>query len=77
MAVVWSLSKIGGEKVRDTLEQMLEETDDEDEVELIEEALENLYFTEGFDQFTMFDFDSDDENDLDSYLDQKDDDQDH
>jgi HEAT repeat protein len=77
MAVVWSLSKIGGEKVRDTLEQMLEETDDEDEVELIEEALENLYFTEGFDQFTMFDFDSDDENDLDSYLDQEDDDQDH
>ncbi len=46
MAVIWALSKIGGEDVRETLEQLMEETDDEDEAELIEEAIDNLFFTE-------------------------------
>jgi len=77
MAVVWSLSKIGGENVRQTLEQMLDETEDEDETELIEEALENLQFTDGFDQFGMFDFDSGEQDGLDSFFDLEDDDQDN
>lgn len=65
LAVIWSLSKIGGENVRSRLEQMLEESEDEDEIELIEEALENLYFTDGFNQFGMFDFHQDSEDELD------------
>ncbi len=69
MAVIWSLSKIGGENVRSKLEQMLEESEDEDEIELIEEALENLYFTDGFNQFGMFDFNPNDEGDLDELAD--------
>lgn len=75
LAAIWSLSKIGGENVRTKLEQMLEETEDEDEAELIEEALENLYFTDGFDQFGMFDFDHKDQDDLDELLDLDEDDQ--
>ncbi len=69
MAVIWALSKIGGENVRTTLEQLLEESEDEDEAELIEEALDNLYFTEGFNQFGMFDINRGEEGDLDELLD--------
>lgn len=75
MAVIWALSKIGGENVRTKLEQLLDESEDEDEAELIEEALENLYFTEGFNQFGMFDFNREEEEDLDELL-GRDDDQD-
>ncbi len=69
MAVVWSLSKIGGEDVRETLEEMLENIEDDDEAGFIEEALDNLYFTEGFDQMGMFDFEGKDEQELDSLMD--------
>jgi len=75
LAAIWSLSKIGGENVRTRLEQMLEEAEDEDEAELIEEALENLYFTDGFDQFGMFDFDQKEKDELEELLDLDEDDQ--
>jgi hypothetical protein len=42
MAVVWSLSQIGGEDVRETLENMLEECEDDEEAGVIEEAIDNL-----------------------------------
>jgi HEAT repeat protein len=45
-AVIWSLSKIGGEGVRPTLEKMLEEAPDDEEGEFLQEALDNLAFTE-------------------------------
>jgi HEAT repeat protein len=56
MAAIWSLSKIGGEKVRDTLEKLLDESEDDEETEMLEDALENLEFTEGFNQFGMIDY---------------------
>jgi HEAT repeat protein len=46
MASIWALSQVGGEGVRSTLENMLEETDDDDEANQIDNALENLDFTE-------------------------------
>lgn len=55
-AAVWSLSQIGGEDVRPALEKMLEETEDEDEAELIETALDNLAFTEDVSGYGLFDF---------------------
>jgi len=58
-ATIWSLSQIGGENVRETLEQLAETIEDEDEQEYIERALENLEFTEDFGILDMFDFDSD------------------
>jgi len=47
-AAIWSLSQIGGEGVRESLEDMLDEIEDDDEAELIENALENLTLTEDF-----------------------------
>lgn len=46
MAVIWALSQIGGKGVRQALEKLLEDTDDEDEANLLENALDNLDFTE-------------------------------
>ena len=46
MAAIWSLSQIGGKGVRKALETMLETTDDDDEADMLENALENLDFTE-------------------------------
>lgn len=50
-AAIWSLSKIGGEDARDTLEDLLKKVEDEEEADIIEEALDNLSFTE--DQHTF------------------------
>jgi len=51
--IIWILSKIGGEGVRDQFEELLEMERDEEEADYLEEALENLDFTEevmsGFD----------------------------
>jgi hypothetical protein len=54
-ASAWSLSQIGGEDVRETLENLLKVTEDEDEADYIEMALENLAFTEDIPGFGMFD----------------------
>ena len=55
-AAIWSLSQIGGEGVRDTLERIYEESEDEEEVDLVEEALDNLAFTEDMQLMPLFDF---------------------
>jgi HEAT repeat protein len=54
-AAIWSLSQIGGEGVRDALEELAEETEDDEEGEFIEDALDNLSFTEDLELFTLFD----------------------
>jgi hypothetical protein len=56
-AVIWSLSQIGGDEVRDTFETLLEETEDEEELELLSDALDNLNFTEDMGMFTLLDMD--------------------
>ena len=68
MAVVWSLSQIGGEDVRETLENMLEECEDDEEAGVIEEAIDNLFLTEGMDNLDMFDFGVEDEDHLDNVV---------
>ncbi len=55
-AVFWSLSQIGGEEVRETLERILEETEDDEEAEILEDALDNLSFTEDTGMYGLFDF---------------------
>jgi HEAT repeat protein len=75
-AAIWSLSKIGGEGVRDTIEALLESTEDEDEIDYLENALDSLSFTEDMAQFSMFDFHDqamlEDESDQQSNKDEKD-----
>lgn len=59
--IVWSLSCIGGEDVRTVIEAIIAETEEELEIEMLEEALENLSLTEEMEQFDLFKFDADDE----------------
>ena len=61
-AVIWSLSQIGGEDVRTYLENILDQTEDEEQMSFLEEALDNLAFTEDLDRFDLFSYDP--ENDL-------------
>jgi HEAT repeat protein len=60
-AAIWSLSQIGGEDARTFIENLLDQTDEEDEeqVEFLEEALENLAFTDDLEKFDLFNIESD------------------
>jgi len=60
-AVIWSLSQVGGEDVRTYLQNLLDMTDDDDEISFIEEALDNLSFTEDLEQFDMLAIDPDED----------------
>ncbi|MGV8049007.1 MAG: HEAT repeat domain-containing protein [Anaerolineaceae bacterium] len=52
---IWALSQIGGEDVENLFERLLEETDDEDEMDLLEESLDELNFTNDKAIFDMLD----------------------
>ena len=56
-AIIWSLSQIGG-RIRETLEKLAEETEDDEEIEILEDALDNLSFTEDVGLYSMLDMDS-------------------
>jgi hypothetical protein len=60
-SVIWSLSQIGGEDVRTYLENLLDQIEDEDQIAFLEEALDNLAFTEDLDRFDLLAFDPEDE----------------
>ena len=67
--LIWALSKIGGEGVRSRLEEILEAEEDDEEADFIEEAMDNLAFTEDMAPFDLFDLDPDaqmHEDDLDN-----------
>ncbi len=52
--VIWSLSKIGGEGVRDALQDLLDNAEDDEEIEVLEMAMDNLYFTEEISDLDLF-----------------------
>ena len=60
-AVIWSLSQIGGEDVRTYLENLLDQLEDDEQIAFLEEALDNLAFTEDLDRFDLMSYDPDDE----------------
>jgi len=64
-AAIWSLSQIGGEDVRPYLENLLDQTEDDDQIEFLEEALDNLAFTEDLDRFDLMSFDPEELDDFD------------
>lgn len=64
MAAAWSLSQIGGPRVGQSLEELLESTEDEDEIDLIENALENLTFNQELEDLNIFDFSPEDLEEL-------------
>jgi HEAT repeat protein len=59
--VIWALSEIGGEEIREALNDLLEKTDDEEETELINEALDNLTLNEQIQAMNFFDIDLEEE----------------
>ena len=62
-AAIWSLSEIGSEEVRPVIINLLDQTDDEDEIEFLEDALANLSFTEDLAQFDLLAYDPDEDFD--------------
>jgi len=76
-AAIWSLGQVGGEVAREALTQLLERADDEEMQDFIEEAIENLQFTDEVAQFSLLEFgpdgEDDDELDLDDDLAEDDD----
>jgi hypothetical protein len=61
-AAIWSLSQIGGEDVAEALEAQYDQAEDEEEIELIDSAMDNLAFTEGMEEFTLLDLPEDDDD---------------
>jgi HEAT repeat protein len=57
--LIWALSKIDGEGVRDRLEELLDAETDDAEADFIEQAMDNLTFTEDLARFDLIDLDSD------------------
>jgi HEAT repeat protein len=67
-ASIWSLSQIGGEGVRERLEALYEETEDEEEAEFVSDALDNLEFTEDVPLFSLLDVPESDVSEDELYL---------
>jgi HEAT repeat protein len=64
MASIWALSQIGGPGVRPALEALLENTDDDEEARQLDNALENLDFTEEMNELALLEI-PEDENAID------------
>ncbi len=64
LALIWSLSQIGGDEVKEKLNELLKNAADDDEAEWIERAIDNLEFSSSSDM-QMANFSSDDEDDMD------------
>jgi hypothetical protein len=64
LAAAWSLSQIGGNGISDALEELIEQTEDEDEIDLLQNALENLAFTEELTELNLMDFSPEDLEDF-------------
>lgn len=59
-AAIWSLSEIGGLDARAALEALLKASKDEEEMDFLEEALENLDVTEAIIEFDILDLSEED-----------------
>ncbi len=72
LASIWSLSQIGGTEARQALLKLQSTTKDEDELEFIEDALDNLAFTDGMAHMPLYDgTDLDDDQDWEEVLEEE------
>jgi HEAT repeat protein len=60
-AAIWSLSQVGGEDVRIYIQNLIDQSEDDEQAEFLEEALDNLLFTEDLEKFDLLNLDTDDE----------------
>jgi hypothetical protein len=63
-AAIWSLGQIGGAIAEDMLTALLESSEDPEEIQLLEDALDNLAFVNGTRDLLLLNFDED-EDDID------------
>ncbi len=70
---IWSLSQIGGEQVEETLEDLLEKAENDEDEEFILNALDNLSLTEQVNKMDLMDIDLEDEDLMDNLVDLDDD----
>ena len=61
-AASWSLSQIGGEEARLYLQYLLDQAEDEDQIEFLEDALDNLAFTDDLEGFDLMSCEPEDED---------------
>jgi HEAT repeat protein len=61
-ATIWSLGQLGGEAAKQVLGDLLDSSEDDREVQLVQDALDNLAFVDGTRDLLMFDFDDPDAN---------------
>ena len=59
LAAAWSLSEIGGHDARDGIQFLIDETEDDEELDLLEAAMDNLAFNEELGDFSLLDLDED------------------
>jgi len=64
LAAAWALSQIGGNGIAEALDEMIERAEDDDEIELLESAIENLAFTNEMDELSLLDFSPEDLEDF-------------
>lgn len=62
LASIWALSQIGGTGVREKLEKLYAHTDNELDLQALEEALDNLSFTEGLGYMPLIDIPDEEED---------------
>lgn len=60
---IWALGEIGGDDARELLQNLLEDTDDEELAEIIDDALANTELMDGIADFSLLGLDDDDEDD--------------
>lgn len=60
-AAIWSLSQVGGADARVYLENLLEAAQEREDIEFIEDALDNLDFTDEQDHFDLLSIDPDEQ----------------
>lgn len=58
-AAIWSLSQIGGEDARIFLQNLLDQAEDDEQIDFLEDALDNLAFTEDLNSFDLMTYDPD------------------
>ncbi|HRN49964.1 MAG TPA: HEAT repeat domain-containing protein [Anaerolineales bacterium] len=64
LAAAWALSQIGGNGIADVLEELIERAEDDEEIEFLENAIENLAFTNEMDELSLLDFSPEDLEDF-------------
>ena len=67
MAAAWSLSQVGGEDVQEALHLMLNATDDPEEAEFIESAIDNLTFNQSVQFYGIIDYPKDETDSEEDY----------